>query len=87
MRINHKQEELINNFLQGAIKKYPNIKFVNLSTNPDDPEHIWINVTAAFDDAQEIEYMDYEAETEADIHLDYGYRISMMLENTNSVYA
>jgi len=58
-----------------------------LSLNPDDPEHILINVTASMDEDSELELFEYEAELEADIHLDYGYRISLMVDNRNLIYA
>ena len=87
MRINYKQQELINEFLLKAKTKFPELKVKNYWTNPDDYEHILINVSASFDDKKEEEFYDFEAETEADIHLDYGYRISLLLHNTNNVYA
>lgn len=85
MRINHKQQELIDSFYDKVIKKFPEIEYKKLSISPDDPDHIWINVTAAMDDDREEEFSSYAAELEADIHIDYGYRISFMLENPEMV--
>jgi hypothetical protein len=86
MRINHKQQELIDEFLLKAKIKFPELEIKNYWTNPDDYDHILINVTANLDEQREEEFRDFEAETEADIHLDYGYRISLMLQNLNPEY-
>ena len=85
MRINHKQQELIDSLYKKVKVRFPEIEFINLSTSPDDPDYIWINVTAAMDDDREEEFSGFTAELEADIHIDYGYMISFMLENTNMV--
>jgi hypothetical protein len=85
--MNHKQKELVETLFDKVKEKYPEIEFISLSRNPDDPEHIWINVKADMDEEREIEMGSYAAEIEADIHIDYGYRISIMAENPNVVYA
>jgi hypothetical protein len=81
--INHKQREIIDDFYKKAKDKFPEIEFKELTKNPDDPEHIWIIVTSSFDDTREEAFRNFESEIEADIHIDYGYRISIMLENRN----
>ena len=86
MNINYKQKQLIDELFNKVKSKYPVIKFKNLDVSPDDPEHIWINVIADMDEDKEIEMMEYSAELEADLLLDYGYRISIMPENPNAVY-
>jgi len=85
MRINNKQQELIDSFYKKVKDNFPEIEFINLSASPDDPDYIWINVTAAMDDDREEEFIGFTAELEADIDIDYGYRISFMLENPNMV--
>jgi len=40
MRINHKQQELIDNFYRITKEKFPEIEYKDLSTSPDDPEHM-----------------------------------------------
>ena len=86
MRINYKQQQLIDDLFDHIKKKYPEIILKNLDVSPDDPEHIWINIIADMDEDKEIEMMEYSAELEADLLLDYGYRISIMPENPNAVY-
>jgi hypothetical protein len=87
MNINHKQKELIDFLFKSVKEKYPEIEFLNLSVSPDDREHIWINISADMDEDKEIDMRYYAAGIEADIHIDYGYRISIMSENPNGVYA
>jgi hypothetical protein len=87
MRLNLKQEELIKELFNKVKEKYPEIEYKNLEVNPDDHEHILINVNADIDEEREIELRFYSAGLEADIHSDYGYRFSIMPENPNAVYA
>ncbi len=87
MRINYKQKQLIDDLFHQVKGKYPEIVYKDLEVSPDDPEHIWINVIADMDEDKEIQMMEYSAELETDILMDYGYRISIMPENPNSVYA
>ncbi len=87
MKINYKQQQLIDSLFNQVKEKYPEIIYKDLECSPDDPEHIWINVIADIDEDDEIKLMDYSAELETDILMDYGYRISIMPENPNAVYA
>lgn len=83
MKINHKQQELIDLLLTSTKTQFPEIEFNGMSNNPDDKEHLFIKITAAFDDYREADFRDFTAEMEADIHIDTGYRISFMLYNPN----
>jgi hypothetical protein len=87
MRLNHKQKELIDKLYQDVKEKFPEIEFKDLSVSPDDPEHIWINIVASLDDKRDIELSEFASELEADIDSEFGYRISIMLENPNYVFA
>jgi len=87
MKLNIKQQELINDILKEAKNKYPVIEFVDLSTNPDDPEHIWVNVEGDMEEEQMLEFFDFAAELDINILLDYGYKITLMLENPDLVYS
>jgi len=80
MNLNIKQEELIDFLFNKAKEKFLDIEFYNLTTSPDDPEHIWINVIINDeDDSSKITY--FTSEFAADIHINYGYRISVMPSN------
>lgn len=87
MRMNVKQEQLINELFEKVKQRFPEIELINLQVSPDDSEHIWINVLADMDEEREIELTDYASELAVDILIDYGYAISIMPENPNSVYA
>ncbi len=86
MRINYKQQELIDFLFNKVKKEYPEIKLLNIESSPDDPEHIWINVEANMDEDREIELKHYSSELEADILINYGYAISIMPENAYAIY-
>jgi len=87
MRINHKQQQLIEELFNKVKEKFPEIVFKDLDTNPDDPEHIWINIIADMDDDREIELFHYSSGFEVEILMDYGYRISIIPENPSLVYS
>ncbi|HPO63960.1 MAG TPA: hypothetical protein PK762_12850 [Candidatus Kapabacteria bacterium] len=80
MKLNLKQQQLIDDIFNKAKEKYPEIIFRNLQVSPDDPEHIWINVIANMDEDEIIELRHYAANLEIDTLLDYGYAISIMPE-------
>ena len=83
MRLNLKQDELIDELFNKVKSKYPEIIKLNLWENPDDHEHILINVLAPMEEEREMEMMSYTAVVKSDIHLKYGYLISILPENPN----
>ena len=87
MKINHKQQELIDEMFIKVKEKYPEIVYKNLEVSPDDPDHIWVIATADMDEDREIEMMSFTAELEIQTLMDYGYAISILYENPNAVYA
>lgn len=87
MKINLKQQQLVEEMFNKVKADYPEIVFKHLETSPDDPEHIWIIVEADMDEDREIEMRQYSAELQIDILMDYGYMISIMSDNPNTVYA
>ncbi|NLO18934.1 MAG: hypothetical protein GX121_03505 [Ignavibacteria bacterium] len=87
MRINYRQQQLIEELYNKVKSKYTQIKFKDLEVSPDDPEHIWINVISTLDEDEEIEMMGYSAELGTELLEEYGYRISIMPENPNTVFA
>ena len=86
MRINLKQKQLMDELFNKVKERYPEIIYKDLQTDPDDSEHIWINVIADMDEDREIEMNHYAAEIATDILIDYGYNFSIMAENPNTVY-
>jgi len=86
MRINHKQQQLIDELFNKVKEQYPEIVLKNLEVSPDDPDHIWINVIADMDEDREIEMTHFSSELQYYILMDYGYAISIMPENPNTIY-
>ncbi len=79
--LNFKQQEFVEYLLTTVQARYPEIEFLNLQRNPDDPNHIWLNVNAPMTEEREMELIRYTAEFCTDILLDYGYAFSVMPEN------
>jgi hypothetical protein len=87
MRINLKQQQLIDELFNKVKERYPEIVFKDLQESPDDPEHIWINVIADMDEEREAEMRFFASELATDILVDYGYDFSIMPENPNTILA
>lgn len=85
MRINHKQQELIDELFNTTKGKFPEIELINITPSPEDPADIFVNVLAPMDEDREIELRQFTSELEADILQDYGYLICIMPKNTNIV--
>ena len=78
MRINFKQEELIEGLMKIVRDRYPEIKLINVTESPEDSESLWINVTAPEDEDREIELREFAADKTTDILTDYGYHMLVM---------
>ena len=77
--INDKQRELSRMVFDKLKDKFPEIEFVNIVESPENPNTIWVRVTMPDDDDQEIELLEMGGEMSADILLDYGYHILVIL--------
>ncbi len=78
MRINSKQQELIEGLVEELNRQFPDIKFVDVTESPENPNDLWINVTEPGDDDREIELIEFFGEKSADILMDYGYHMLVM---------
>lgn len=78
MRINFKQEQLIDELINSLIKKFPEIKLVDITESPEDSESLWINITAPGDEEREIELREFASDKTTDILIDYGYHMLVM---------
>ncbi|MBF0103312.1 MAG: hypothetical protein HQK77_20620 [Desulfobacterales bacterium] len=86
MRINFKQQELIENLIKSIHTKFPEVELINITESPEDFESLWINVTAPSSEDREIELMSFSSDKAMDILMDYGYHMLIMpthLENTH----
>lgn len=85
MNINMKQQQLINELFDKVHAEYPEITFKSLEVSPDDPDHIWVIVSADMDEDREIIMTEYAANLEIDILMNFGYAISIMPENPRAI--
>ena len=75
MRINFKQEELIDELVNILIKKFPEVELIDITESPEDSESLWVNVTAPKDEDKEIELRAFASDKTTDILIDYWYHI------------
>ncbi|MEI6262183.1 MAG: hypothetical protein WCR46_20045 [Deltaproteobacteria bacterium] len=78
MRLNFKQQELIDNLVHTVESKFPGVKFVDVTESPEDPDDLWVNVTKIKDSDKLMELFDYCSEMSADILMNYGYHMLVM---------
>ncbi len=76
--INFKQHELIQDFFQTIKKNFSEIELIDVTESPEDPNDLWVNVTAPTDEEREIAMIELAGNKTADMLLDYGYYILIM---------
>jgi len=76
--INVKQEELIQQLMAQIGEEFPEVDFINIVEHPEDPESLWINVTAPGDEDREMDLIEFAGDRITDILLDYGYHMLVM---------
>lgn len=75
------QQTCIQRLFEQVQQRFPEIEILSLQRNPEDKEHIWINVLAAMSEEREIELSRYAAGLSADILVEYDVMLSIMPEN------
>jgi len=78
MRINSKQEQLIEEFQDDLKKHFPDVSFVEVSESCENPNDLWIHVTSPEDEDREIELVEFFGEKTMNVLLDYGYHMLIM---------
>ena len=78
MRINFKQKELIRQIFNAIREKFPETEFVSVTEGVENPDDLWINITAPSDEDREIELIEFAGDKLTDILLDYGYYFMVM---------
>ncbi|MBF0378724.1 MAG: hypothetical protein HQK72_14770 [Desulfamplus sp.] len=80
MRLNHVQEKLINELMDYAKKKYPEIELGEITDSPSSSNHLWVIVKGIdwADDDKVMDFIEYVAGKQEDIFVEYGYPISLM---------
>ncbi len=78
MRINFKQEELIEELMKTVRGKFPDVELIDVTESPEDSESLWINVTSPDDEDRKIALREFAADKTTDILTDYGYHMLVM---------
>ncbi|MCP4106163.1 MAG: hypothetical protein GY749_11595 [Desulfobacteraceae bacterium] len=76
--INFKQEQLIEEVMNYVTEKFPEVRFINVTESPEDPESLWIRVTSPEDEDRRWELITYACDKTMDILTDYGYHMLVM---------
>jgi len=78
VQINFKQQELIDSLLKALKKNFSDVKFVDITESPENPDDLWIRVTDPEDDEKQLRLIKYFSRKTTDILMDYGYHILVM---------
>jgi hypothetical protein len=80
MKLNHIQERLINELMDYARQKYPEIELGKITESPSSSDHIWVIIKGIdrSDDDKVMDFTEYLAGKQEDILVEYGYPISLM---------
>ncbi len=76
--MNFKQEELIEKLMSQIKKRFPEVRLINIMESCEDPESLWIEVTAPEDEDRNMDLREYAGDKVFDIIMDYGYHILVM---------
>ncbi len=85
--MNFKQEELTHDFFQTVRESFPEVELIGITPSPEDPNDLWINVTAPTDEEREFDLMDMASLKSTDILLEYGYSILIIPTRSHPVPA
>jgi hypothetical protein len=84
--MNFKQQELTEEFFQVLKTEFPEIELIDVTPSPEDPNDLWLNITAPSEEEREFEMMDMASGRTADILQEYGYFI-LVMPTRNHVHA
>ncbi len=77
MRLNHKQQELLENYIARLQERFPSIEVQGITPSAEDPADIWVHIFVPNDDPDGA-ISAFAAEMNIDILVNYGYSISVM---------
>lgn len=80
MVLNHIQERLLDELMDYAKIRYPEIEIQEITEGPADPEDVWVIVSGIDwdDEDRSMDFMEYLSVKQEDILVDYGYPICLM---------
>lgn len=73
MRLNHRQNELIDDLVKEIEQKFPEVKYVKATPAPDVENGVLLHFTKPENDDRFFELTEYASDRTTDILLDYGY--------------
>lgn len=76
--MNFKQKDLIEKLLEAVKSNFPEVQLLSITESPEDPNDLWVNITAPADEDREIALLEFASEKEFDILESYGYQITLM---------
>jgi hypothetical protein len=76
--VNHKQAELLSRLFEQVQERFPSLERQEISRSPEDSEHIFLYVHAPLSEDEEVDFINFTGDLEADIFQETGYRLSLM---------
>jgi len=73
-----KKQELVEELFKNIKVRFPEVELINVTHSPEDPNDLWINITAPEDEDREIALTEYASELETDILLKFGVLLMIM---------
>ena len=83
--INSKQEKLVKELVRHVQTKFPEVRFIEVTESPEDPQDIWIRVTAPEDEDRKLELISFACDKSMDILVDSGYHMLIMPTRTTEI--
>ncbi len=80
MILNHVQERLVNELMDYAKIKYPDVGIQTITESPANTKHVWVIVQGIDwnDEDMSMDFMEYLSVKQEDILVEYGYPISLL---------
>lgn len=75
MILNHKQQEIVESYVQDLRGRFPEVEFLDVVPSPDGPNTFWILVTDPNSEERLIDLFEFTGQRAIDILDDYGYHI------------
>jgi len=85
--MNLRQQQLVHELFDAVQAQFPEITLLNVSSSPENPQDIWVNVAAPNDDVREGALLDLASERSLEILLEHGYSILIMPEHHQALAA
>ncbi|MDM8525702.1 hypothetical protein QUF80_20210 [Desulfococcaceae bacterium HSG8] len=76
--INFKQEELIEELVRTVREKFPETDLIEIRESSENPNTLWIRMTAPEDEEREADLREFSADKCTDILCDYGYHMLVL---------